>query len=255
MNISKDKLEALLSSLNITVRVFDEIDSTNAYLKRNASGFNAPALVCANKQTAGRGRLGKSFISPPGGCYFSLLIRPQIDVTMASKFTICAAVGVAQAIKELTGLPAQIKWVNDIYVEGKKICGILCETSVADGENLDYIICGIGINIKAPVDGFPNEIKPLAASISDFGASVDSNDLIALIVNNILSFSPDFDIKDYIEKYRSLSCVVGKSIKVIKQGREIEAAAESICDYGSLLVKYPNGNTESLNSGEISIKI
>lgn len=247
--ISARSIKAYLTK-DIEVLYYPSIDSTNNCCKRLlADGKNGVFLVTADEQTAGRGRQGKSFYSPAlTGIYFSLVIRPQTSLQNAVTATTAAAVAVCRAIERLTDKKPKIKWVNDVYLDGKKICGILTEaiTNFEDG-TVDSVIIGIGINIKT-VD-FPNDIE----SAGSLNARVSRSRLIAGIVNELIQISED-GYRSFIDYYRSHSLVIGEKIKFIRDGKVTPATAVAIDEAGGLEVRLENGEHTILRSGEISIR-
>jgi len=152
----------------LSVEVFDTVTSTNTLVRqRAAEGEREGLAVIASAQTEGRGRKGRSFFSPDGtGIYMSLLLRPQVAPDMALRVTTIAAVSVCQAIERLTDRKSGIKWVNDVYMDNRKVCGILTETALsAAGGRLDYVVLGIGVNALEPPGGFPEDIVNIAGSV------------------------------------------------------------------------------------------
>ena len=164
--MDKKILEQYLDEkLNITI--FDELDSTNNYLKKLGSqGEKETQLVIAQSQTSGRGRMGRTFYSPDGtGIYFSLLLHPKFSAKKSLFLTVMAAVSVAETVMKYNSNDVKIKWVNDIYIDGKKVCGILTECSINADKKLDFAVVGIGINVVAPENGFPDEVKNIATAV------------------------------------------------------------------------------------------
>ena len=247
--LSKAEISLYLER-DIDVMCFASIDSTNSYAKRLlAEGKQGEFLICANEQTAGRGRQGKSFYSPAHtGVYFSLVTRPQTSLQNAVTATTAAATAVCKAIEKLTDKKPKIKWVNDVYLDGEKICGILTE-AVTDFETgtVDSVIIGIGINIKT--SDFPNDIE--GAGCLD--AEINRSRLVAEIVNELLEISAG-DHRRFIDYYRSHSLVIGQKIKFIENGKITPATAVEIDDRGGLTVRLENGVLKTLRSGEISIR-
>lgn len=266
--------------------VFDTVDSTNTIcLRRASSGDRSTYAAVAGGQTKGRGRRGRSFFSPDGtGLYMSILLRPSgLDANQAVRFTTVAAVAVSEAIEKVSGRAASIKWVNDIYVGGRKACGILTEASFnpEDG-TLDYAVVGIGINVYEPQGGFPEEIRDRAGALA---GPVNTQDLPdeARITNAVLenggrnrlaaeilsrffsyldeNFAPsatsDTDpTPRYASEYRRRCFVIGADVDVIKAGSEPrEAHVLGVDDECRLEVRYPDGTSEALSSGEISIRL
>lgn len=229
---------------------YDSIDSTNNQAKRLVSeGNTSTLLVVADTQTAGRGRQGKSFYSPAKtGIYMTLVLHPMTEMENAVTATTAAAVAVCRAIESLTDKHPQIKWVNDVYIADKKICGILTE-AVTDFETqtVTSLIIGIGTNIKTDI--FPADVK----NASSLNAEVKRRDLICAIANelNRINSSP---YSDFIEYYREHSMITGRDINVIKNGECIRARAVAIDDRGGLEVVFENGEKAVLRSGEITIR-
>lgn len=240
--------------------VYDTVESTNKLAKQLAfDGALHGTCVIANQQTAGRGRLGRSFFSPAhSGIYLSIILRPETDMTKASLITTMAAVATARAISSVCGIDPDIKWVNDLYFMGKKICGILSE-AVTDFESgrIESVVVGIGINCAPPPDGFPDELKKIAGFIPG-SYTFSRNQLTAEIITNVMELCEDLSNGNFLEEYRERCLVLGKTIMVYKRGLENEgtiATGLDIDNNGALVVKYPNGVIESLSSGEISIRL
>ena len=248
--VSAQGIRAFLKS-DIAIEYFTEVDSTNNVCKRMlADGREGAFLVAANHQTSGRGRQGKSFYSPADtGIYFSLVIRPNSSLQNAVTATTAAAVAVCRAIESMTKKRPQIKWVNDVYLDGKKICGILTEavTNFEDG-TVDSVIIGIGINIST-VD-FPQELSQ-AGSLD---TEVNRNLLIAEIVDELVKIATA-DYNEFIDYYRSHSYVLGKKINFIRSGKVTPATAVAIDETGGLVVELEDKSTTTLRSGEISVRI
>lgn len=231
--------------------VFGEIDSTNNEAKRMcASGEKSPTLIVAESQTAGRGRLGRSFYSPAeSGVYFSILFPSLAPLKSAVSVTGAAAVAVMRAIRTLTGKQTAIKWVNDLYLDGKKVCGILAEAvSVQDG--IQHLVVGIGINLSTSV--FPAELHDKAGSL---GATVPRAALIAAVWRELRPFLLDPDSREWLDDYRAHSCVIGKPIVWSCGSETHEGIALGINDNGELLVQSPDSPPETLRTGEISVKM
>lgn len=235
---------------DIEVLYYSSVDSTNNCCKRLlADGKQGVFLVTADSQTAGRGRQGKSFYSPVlTGVYFSLVIRPHTSLQNAVTATTAAAVAVCKAIEKLTDRKPKIKWVNDVYLDGKKICGILTEaiTNFEEG-TVDSVIIGIGINIKT-VD-FPDDVE----NAGTLGEKISRSRLIAEVTNELMDIAGS-DYNSFIDYYRSHSFVIGERIKIIQNGKVTPATAVAIDETGGLEVELENGEHKVLRSGEISIR-
>ena len=237
------------------IHLYDRLESSNQTAKRLAlSGAPHGTLVLTDQQSAGRGRMGRKFESPAGqGIYLSLLLRADIPAADAQTVTVSAAVAVCRAVKALCGLELSIKWVNDLYYRGKKVCGILTEAG-ADLESgrLEWLVVGIGLNFTTPPEAFPAELRRLAGSLFPGGpAPVSRVALAAAIARELLTLCPAFDC---LEEYRARCFVPGHWVTVCT-GRETYAAlALSIDDAGRLVVRRENGREEALQHGEVSIR-
>lgn len=241
------------------IEVLDEIDSTNNYLKKCASeGAAEGKLIVAKKQTNGKGRLGKQFYSPnETGVYFSLLLRPDFSAEKSLLLTVMAAVAAAETVKNYSDADIKIKWVNDVYADGKKLCGILTEGSVSlENNGLDFAVIGIGVNVKSPESGFPDDIKNIATSV--FRGNNVPGDIKSKIVGDTVNRIFDMYLgkdKDYITRYRKLSFLDGKSIYVIKGDENIPATAIGIDENCHLIIKTEDGKTKNLSSGDVSVRL
>ena len=241
--------------MNITV--FDELDSTNNYLKKIGSeGEKENGLVIALSQTGGRGRMGRSFYSPNGtGIYFSLLLYPEFSAEKSLFLTVMAAVSVAEAVMKYNKNDVKIKWVNDIYIDGKKVCGILTEGAINSDKMLDYAVVGIGINVIAPENGFPEDIKNIANAI--FPGKTEDNikeKIVADIVNRFFSMYNGIDT-DFVKRYKEYSYLKGKEINIISGEATRPATVIDITDDCHLLVKNEKGEIEEISSGDVSVRL
>ncbi|MCH4184617.1 MAG: biotin--[acetyl-CoA-carboxylase] ligase [Eggerthellaceae bacterium] len=234
--------------------------STNTVLKQQAdSGAPEYTALVAGEQTQGKGRRGRPFYSPGDtGIYLSILLRPKMSSMFnPADLTCAAAVAVARAIEETTHIEAQIKWVNDVYVNGFKICGILTEAaSDLESQTIDYAIPGIGVNLYAPADGFPSNCAHKAGYILDTPKAGLRDHLAASILNQFVSLYLDGSRGSYLDEYRQRSFLIGKEIDILAQdGSARVAKALSIGDDLSLLVKYNDGSEQRLTTGEVSIRL
>ncbi len=240
------------------IRVFAEVDSTNNVAKEMAlHGAPHGTVILAEHQTAGRGRLGREFESPAGtGIYMTMILRPDADMRKALLITTAASVGVCRAIRSVTGAEAVIKWVNDIYLEEKKLCGILSE-AVTDFElgTLESVVVGIGINFREPEGGFSPKVA--ARSIGTiYGTAkprVTRNQLAARIIDDVLEVCSDLEDRTFLEDYRKWSIVIGREVLCIQGQKRRQARVLDIGESGGLIVLYSDGTREELTSGEISI--
>lgn len=252
-------LKDAVENLNLLVSVIDETESTNNDMKEAAKA-GAPEGTCliAKKQTAGKGRLGRSFFSPRTGIYFSFILRPHLAMKDSMLLTTIAAVAVRDAIEEVTGFETGIKWVNDVYINGKKVCGILTEAEAdVESQTLSYAVVGIGINITDPEGGWPDEIKNSAASIYGNGqapAGVMSA-LAAAVIRNYFAYYSKLPEHVFMKSYKEHQILTGKKISVIRPDSSISATALGVDDEGRLLVKYDDGREEAIFTGEVSVRL
>lgn len=244
---------------NLDIVVVPVTSSTNILVKEKASqGGTEGFTVIANEQTAGRGRRGRTFFSPCGtGLYMSILLKPtNYSASQAVRITTMAAVAVCEAIEEVSDAKAEIKWVNDVFIDGKKVCGILTEGSFnLESGMLDYAVLGVGINVYQPSGEMPEELKEVVGSVFEKPQNDMKNRLAAAFLNRFMGYYKAQDHADYIEKYRSRSLAVGRQVQVISANQTREAFAYGVNDACELLVRYEDGTCESLSSGEISIRV
>lgn len=243
-------------SLGCRMEVYDEIDSTNRRAREWAmAGAPEGALVIAREQTAGRGRFDRRFVSPrDAGVYMSLILRPRWPAERSVLITSMTAVAVARAVEKLSGAEAQIKWVNDVVLNGKKVCGILCEAGLNfESGAMDHVVVGIGINVARQT--FPPELEAIATSLGNVApAPVDANILVAEVLDQMAELYRRLDPAEFMAEYRARSNVLGRLVTVMRGDERFEAVAEAIDDEGGLLVRAGAGLVR-LQSGEISIKL
>ena len=259
MNLTK---ENIVNNLNYkdfySVDVADTISSTNDEMKSKAQkGEKEGSVLVALSQTGGKGRLGRSFFSPQNtGLYMSVILNPDLKPSDAVLITTAAAVATSKAIDEVSGKTSGIKWVNDIYIEGKKVCGILTEAGFNQSyDKLDYAVLGIGVNVYAPQGGFPEDIKNIADAVFPHVQNDKRSILCAKILDNFYDIYKKLPSKDFVKEYISRSCVIGKEIKIISKGTETDAKCIGIDEKCHLLAEYADGKKDTLSTGEISIKI
>lgn len=256
MILDKKILEQYLNQ-KLNIDIFDELDSTNNYLKKLGSqGEKEAQLVIAQSQTGGRGRMGRSFYSPNGtGIYFSLLLHPEYAIEKSLFLTVMAAVSVAETVMKYNKNGVKIKWVNDIYIDGKKVCGILTEGAINSDNKLDYAVVGIGINVISPDNGFADEIKDIATAI--FPGKTEENikeKIIAEVVNRFFEMYNGFDT-DYVNRYKKYSYLTGKEINIISGEITRPATVLGITDDCHLRVKNEKGEIEEISSGDVSVRL
>ena len=257
MSLDKFRIEEILGDLSkeLSITVYKTIDSTNTQAKLVAeSGEVKKAIFIASEQTAGRGRLGRSFSSNKGkGLYLSILLGKEMPADFATSLTTYMAVVAVRAIKSLTNATPKIKWVNDIYLGGKKLAGILTEGKAKSEGTLAYAVVGIGINLLK--QDFPEDVRAIATTIEDeCGAAPDINELTSLIVKEFFENLHLVGTPELADEYRSLSFLVGERVNVIKPTTTYEATVKDITDKCELLLELPNGTSEILSTGEVSVR-
>ena len=243
------------TALGRKIDVFKTIDSTNSFAKSLAQlGAVHGTTVVSEVQTQGKGRMGKNFYSPLGmGIYMSVVLRPKLSVEHSLLITSCTAVAVAEAIERVAGLKCEIKWVNDIYVGDKKLCGILTEASVnVEQGGLEYAIVGLGINVQNV--SFPKNIADIATSVRMETGNTVSRSLLAAEVLNCLEERLEKILdKSFLEEYRSRSNLIGKRIEVTHNDTSQLMNCVGIDEIGRLLVRLDSGEERALTSGTVRI--
>lgn len=253
--------EAINRYLNgeYTIKVFQEITSTNDVLKKMAvtEHCSQGTTIVSDYQIGGKGRLGRSFYSPKGtGLYLSMLLRPSGSVIDNLMLTAQSAVAVYRAIKKVTGIELSIKWVNDLYYKGRKICGILSEGQASmESGRMEYIVVGIGMNIYEPEGGFPEDIRNKAGSLLGMrseGQQIDRNELASEIIREFYQLAEN---RTLAPEYAERNIVPGHDILVIDGANVRKAHAVGICDDGTLEIVEEDGRKNTLVFGEVSVRL
>lgn len=258
--LSADGIKKYLRNSDKNIVYFPVTGSTNTELKAMAqNGAPEGTIVIAAEQTAGRGRMGRKFYSPSeNGIYMSILLRPSFSAEKALKITACTAVAAACAIEKITGEKTEIKWVNDILLNGKKVCGILTEAALnCESGGMDYIIVGIGINVSVPSGGYPAEISEIAGALFTEKNTGDTlNRLAAAMIDEFFHYCSDLESDEAYNEYCRRSCVTGKNVNLISFGGETQKGfVESIDKEFALIVKLDDGSVKRVNSGEVSLRV
>ncbi len=254
MDIFEQNLHRLMAGhpWQNTITVLQQVDSTNNALKALcASGAPHGTVLLAEEQTAGKGRLGRSFSSPKGkGIYCSVLLRPSLPAQKLLCLTPLLAEAARRAILEVTGVDAKIKWINDLVAEGRKLCGILTERT-------DGIIAGIGINCAQEEGDFPPDLRHTAVSLKQLtGTEPDRAALTAALLHQVcLAFQAlEEDPAPWLESYGRHCLTLGQPVKVCRMEEAYEAFAEALDPQGGLIVRLPDGRRETVSSGEVSVR-
>lgn len=236
--------------------IYDTVESTNKLMREKVSSTQG-LVIAAKEQTSGIGRMQRHFYSPKNtGIYFSLLLKPTIEASETIFITTMAAVAVCKAIQNCTDKKPEIKWVNDIFIDGKKVCGILTQGSFSmENNKIEHVILGIGLNVYTPKIGFDESIKDIADSILNEQKYEFKNELLANILNEFWAMYENMDIEQIQKLYKSYSFVIGKNVSVHAGDNEYMAKVLDINESCNLIVQDENGEIHTLNSGEISIKL
>lgn len=250
-------IRAALRHKSLCPEVYETLPSTNTELKRRAA-LDAPdgLLLAARRQSAGRGRYGRAFFSPAdSGAYFSLLLRPGWPLSRLRCVTPAAALAAAQTLEELSGQETQIKWVNDVYIGGRKVVGILTElvTGLESG-TVESLVCGFGVNLYPPADGFPPELQETAGTVF---TCKPAQDLRARIIAGICDrFLDALTIAEteLLAQYRQRSLLDGREVWIMRGGRQLRALALGISDDFSLRIRRCDGAEEAVQAGEVHIR-
>lgn len=241
-------LSYLISPYKIDFK--QETGSTSDDVSACAPFYDEFYVIVSNSQTKGKGRKSRSFFSPPGcGLYFSILLKPTMAPDKAVFITAAAAVAVCDAIELVSDKTPEIKWVNDVFVDGKKVCGILTEGSVENGR-LRHAVLGIGINLTVPHNGYPHGLENVIGAVFDTLDDEAKARFFAAVLDRFYHY---YTNGGYLQRYKDLCFVLGRDITVTNGDFHAEATALDIDDDCRLIVRYADGHTEALNSGEISV--
>lgn len=235
---------------------FGLIDSTNSFLKREAVN-RAPhgSVAVANCQSAGRGRLGRSFQSPPDkGIYLSVLLRPNLTGDALMSATGMAAVAVSRAVQRASGAQAGIKWTNDLILNGKKLAGILAETVVIGNEIA--LVIGVGVNVHHKREDFQGEVADIATSLAMEGFPVDRATLAAAMIEELYALGNALggEICDYLAEYRRRCVTLGREVRLVWSEEQSTATALDIDEQFGLVVRMENGAVSTVRTGEVSVR-
>ena len=254
MELCQEKLRQLLGEEVPVLQVLEEISSTNARLKTSLDLPHGSVLI-ARRQTGGRGRLGRQFASPAGGLYLSMLLKTRVPVEQQLHLTAMAAVAVRRGIAAACGIAPEIKWLNDLLWESKKLCGILAELCCV-GETT-AVILGVGINCNTRREDLPAELRDSACSLRQIlGHEIDPNELAAAVIRELqqmdrVLFSQK---EDYLREYAAACVTLGKTVRVLDPKGGYEALAVGIEANGGLIINLPDGSEKVISTGEVSIR-
>lgn len=239
-----------------TIEIIDTIDSTNDELKRRASDLEDGFVLIADTQNKGKGRNGRDFYSPKqSGIYMSLFLKPDLSIQHSLKLTACASVAIFEAIKKNYGLSSKIKWVNDVYLENKKIVGILCEASLEmNTASLEYMVIGMGINVHSFLK--PQELQDVAGSIEDFSkVKINRNVLIKDILNYFYQYYTSIHENTFLPIYKENSYVLFKDVIIYEKQTSYPARVLDINENANLIIQKEDKSIATLSSGEVSLRL
>lgn len=238
-----------------TIIYLDTVDSTNTYAKALAqSGAMHGTCVLAGTQSGGRGRMGRHFSSPAGmGVYLSVILRPECKPKELMHLTCCAGVAMCDAVEQAAGIRPQIKWINDLVVNRKKLGGILTELSVGKNGLVDYAIIGIGINCCQQTEDFPTELREIATSLALIRKPVSPAELAGQMLQAL--YAMDITQKaEIMHRYKADCLTLGQQVTVLRGGKAYCGKAIDLDADGGLIVELSNGQTETVSSGEVSVR-
>lgn len=252
--LTREDIESLHSPLARVVEVHEELSSTQERARELARDPRTlhGTLVVAGVQTGGRGRLGRSWGSPAGGLWMSLVLRPEFDTSLAPRVTQAAAVGAAKALWSF-GVEARIKWPNDLLVVGRKVCGILAESRAkyAAGGRLDYVVLGVGMNANLDPADLAVPDREVTTIRSELGRDVNLLELLRALLSSLdVELGRIEDFGAVLEDWRTLNCTLGEWVRVRRFAETLEGWAVELTPEGALLLKTPRGTFE-LFEGEI----
>lgn len=245
----KDGLRTNLIGKNI--QYFKEIESTNIIARQMAGSVEEGTVVIAESQTGGLGRLGRKWISPEGGIWFSVILKPKMQPIYAPRITLLAGVAAAKVIRGY-GLPAKIKWPNDVLLNNKKVCGILTEIG-AEMDSINYVILGIGIDANVDTETFPDEVRDLSTSLKkELGHEIDRVEFVQKLLSELESLYLKFQKEGFssiLEEWRNMCGTIGEWVKITTQTRTIYGEAIGVDSEGALILETGEGKLEKIVAG------
>ena len=257
--LSADGIRRYLRHRELQIECFASVTSTNTLLMARA-GEGAPhgLVLAASRQTRGRGRMGREFYSPADtGLYMSLLLRPERTAAETAAITACAAVAAARTVERLSGEKTEIKWVNDLLLRGRKVCGILTEGSVDSRTGgINWAVVGVGVNLRPPEGGFPGRLGNTAGSVFTGAGLPDLRCRMAAgILDELMDLYADPENEECYREYKSRSCLLGKEINLLLPGREpVPAEALDVDRDYALVVRLADGSVRRVTAGEVSVR-
>lgn len=233
------------------IQYFKETESTNIIAREIAGSVEEGTVVVAESQTGGRGRLGRKWISPEGGIWLSIILKPRIQPLYAPRITLLAGVSVAKTIRSL-GLPAKIKWPNDVLINGKKVCGILTEIE-AEMDMIDYCVVGIGIDANVDTESFPEEFRESSTSLKkELGHGINRVEFVQKLLSEFEALYLRFLKEDFLsilEEWRNMSATIGEWVKITTQAKTVYGEVIGVDNEGALILETSDGKLEKIVAG------
>lgn len=233
------------------IKYFKETESTNIIAREIAASVDEGTIVIAETQTAGRGRMGRKWISPEGGIWLSIILKPRIEPVYAPRVTLMAGVSVAKTMQGF-GLPAKIKWPNDVLINGKKVCGILTEIG-AEVDIIDYLVVGIGIDANVDTGTFPEDFRDNSTSLeNEMGHKVNRVEFVQKLLEEFETLYTNFQKNGFpqiLDEWRNMSATIGQWVKITAQARTIYGEAIGVDNEGALIVETAEGHLEKIVAG------
>ncbi len=252
----KEKLQT--EFIGKTIHYFSEVASTNDLAKQIAAiGAKEGTIIIAETQTSGKGRLRRKWASPRGGIWFSTILRPELDARDVPKLTLMTSLAVAKTISQLFQLRIEVKWPNDVLIDGKKVCGILTEANTR-GTKINFVVVGIGINANINLDSLPRQVRETATSLKHkLKRKIDREQFLLIVLEKmenyyVMSVKGNFD--SILKEWRSLCRFLGSYVEVTSVNEKIEGWAVDVDRSGALIIKLRDGTIKKVLSGDVSFK-
>ena len=257
------EIEKIMSQLETDfigreIHHFEKISSTNAAAKQQArKGAKEGTAIIAETQTRGKGRLNRPWISPKGGIWLSIILKPEIAVGDTPKITLITSVAVAKTLREMFDLKAEIKWPNDVLIDSRKVCGILCE-AVLKGKTVDFIIVGIGVNANFTSEALPKDLQTTATTLKEvLKKDIDREKFVCLLLKefeNNYKMLRKRKFEGLLEEWRSMAGFLGKKVRITSFDEEFHGVAVDIDKNGALIVKLADGTVRKVISGDVTVR-
>lgn len=255
MNIEKIR-QGIRGTIGREILFYPIVDSTNITAFEKAPNFKEGIVILADSQLKGKGRLGRTWVSPPGlNIYMSIVLKPLIELKDATLITIMAAVSCSIALRKISGLEITIKWPNDLIFQNRKIGGILTELK-SELKKIVFVVLGIGINVNADLKDFPEDVRNIATSLkNETKKSFSRTEILIDLLNELNKWYLILmsDQRIVIDKWKELSSTIGKKVKIITSQEILEGIAEDIDEKGALILKLPLGEQKKIISGDLTI--